>query len=44
LAKLDPTCVSVKITKFVKNYLSRFIKQQIRDRIFGNFTYFSGRT
>jgi hypothetical protein len=21
-----------------------FIRQQIRDRIFGNFTYFSGRT
>jgi hypothetical protein len=25
-------------------YLSGFIRQQIRDRIFGNFTYFSGRT
>jgi hypothetical protein len=35
LAKFDPSCV--------KNYLSGFIRQQIRDRIFGNFTYFSGR-
>jgi hypothetical protein len=30
--------------KCAKNYLPGFIRQQIRDRIFGNFTYFSGRT
>jgi hypothetical protein len=27
-----------------ENYLSGFIRQQIRNRIFGNFTYFSART
>jgi hypothetical protein len=34
----------IRHAKCANNYLSGFIKQQIRDRISGNFTYFSGRT
>jgi hypothetical protein len=32
------------VQRIIYQNLSGFIRQQIRDRIFGNFTYFSGRT